>query len=61
MNEAGEAYGEVLSFVVPEPTAPMAGGCGCRAASPSSGGALPLAALALLVLSRRRRARRGSR
>jgi MYXO-CTERM domain-containing protein len=54
-NEAGESYGDVVTFVVPD--APVDGGCGCRAVStrPSAPSMLPLVALALLAFRVRRR------
>ena len=68
-NEAGTAYGEVLTFEVAEqvdtPPSPKAsdseeGGCGCRVTSERSGSTTASASLAaLLLLALRRRRRRG--
>jgi MYXO-CTERM domain-containing protein len=59
-NEAGVAFGELLSFTIPGATPPTtsSGGCGCRTVSRPGGDAvalLPLVGLLLLAFRRRRR------
>ncbi|MDI7269144.1 MAG: hypothetical protein QME96_14235, partial [Myxococcota bacterium] len=61
-NEAGVTYGEMLAFTIPEGTAPpaAAGGCGCLVASrPRVGGCVVLPLVALVLFTLRRRRRRG--
>jgi MYXO-CTERM domain-containing protein len=54
-NAAGVAYGELVTFVIPEPESPAAGGCGCRAGAGGEGASLLAFAALLLVGVRRRR------